>query len=90
MKTKNEFEYKHQRQENGRRIEILTGDWISFRMDEGEGYGKWITVQTYQDLEQLLRQWIKNDWPIGGDCLMSEMGLDDNGVVQNKFPPFIG
>jgi len=90
MKTKNENEYNNQRQENGRRIEILTGDWISFRINDGEGYGKWITVQTYQDLEQLLRQYILHDWPIGGDCLMSEMQLDDNGVVQTKFPPFVG
>ena len=88
MKTKNEFEHKHQRQENGRRIEIMTGDWISFRIDEGEGYGAWTKVQTYQDLEQLLRQYILHDWPIGGDSLMSEM-LDDDGVVQDKYPPFI-
>jgi len=83
MKTKNEFEYEHQRQENGRRIEIMTGDWISFRMNEGEGYGDWIKVKTYQDLEILLRNYIDKDWPIGGDCLMLVVGLDDDGVVRN-------
>ena len=88
MKTKNEFEYKHQRQENGRRIEIMTGDWISFRIDEGKGYGDWIKVKTYQDLEQLLRQYILHDWPIGCD-LLAEMIMDDDGVVQEKYPPFI-
>ena len=44
---------------NGARIEIMTGDWISYRVFDGGDYGEWIELDSYRDLEQTLRKIIK-------------------------------
>jgi hypothetical protein len=41
---------------NYARIEIMTGDWISYRVFDGGDYGEWIKLDSYHDLEQTLRK----------------------------------
>ena len=41
---------------NDARIEIMTGDWVSYRVFDGGEYGEWIKLDSYRDLEQTLRK----------------------------------
>ena len=57
---------------NGARIEIMTGDWISYRVFDGGDYGEWIKLDSYHDLlltlSKILTESKKEDETKHCDC----------------------